>query len=315
MSESRWQIVFAESYADSAMVRMREVGEVCELSRCDGPHLKQAIVDCDALLIRTHCRVTREVLAAAPRLRVIGRGGVGLDNIDLDAARERGIKVVYTPGAATDAVADLTMGLMLSLVWELRACDTGVRDGRFIQARNAAHPRELASLTLGIVGMGRIGCAVARRAAHGFGMRVLYNDVRDPGPLAFPAVAVKKDRLFAEADVVTLHVPLNETTRGLIGAEELASFKPGAILINTSRGAVVDSDALDRALRSGRLAGAGLDVFDPEPLPVDHPLLAAPNTLFTPHAGSRTALTQQRMNAVVEDVIRVLRREDPQYPA
>jgi D-3-phosphoglycerate dehydrogenase len=315
MSQTPWRIVFAEPFTEQAVAQMREIGDIRELARCDESCLLEAVADCDALLVRTASRVTRRVLEAAPRLRVIGRGGVGLDNVDLDAARERGVTVVYTPGAATDAVADLTFGLMLSLVWNLRGCDTGVREGRFEAVRAAVRPRELSTLTLGIVGLGRIGQAVARRAAHGFGMRVLYNDLVDPGPLGFPATPVDKDRVFAESDIVSLHVPLTEATRGMVGEAALARFQPGAILINTSRGAVVDGNALDQALRSGRLGGAGLDVLDPEPLPADHPLLSAPNTVFTPHAGARTALAQARMNGVVEDVIRVLRGLAALHPA
>jgi len=315
MSQTRWRILFAEPFAAQAVARMREIGEVRELTNCDESDLVNAVADCDALLIRTYSRVTRRVLEAAPRLRVIGRGGVGLDNVDLEAARERGVTVVYTPGAATEGVADLTFALMLALVWDLRGCDAGVRGGRFGETRAVVVPRGLHALTLGIIGLGRIGKAVARRAIHGFGMSVLFNDIVDPGPLDFSATRVEKDRLYAESDVISLHVPLTDTTRGLIGESTLARFKPGAVLINTSRGAVVDSYALDHALRSGRLGGAGLDVFDPEPLPADHPLLSAPNTVFTPHVGARTALAQERMNAVVEDVIRVLQGLAPQYSA
>lgn len=269
--------------------------------------LKRAVRDCDALLVRTGSRVSREVIECAERLRVIGRGGVGLDNIDLQAARERGIEVVYTPGAATNAVAELTIGLMIALVRRVVVGDAAVRAGRFTEERKAHRAGELSQLTLGIVGMGRIGQAVARRCLNGFKMRVIYNDIADVTPLEINATSVSKETLYGDADVVSLHVPLTDETRGLIDAAALSRFKPGAFLVNTARGAVVDGIALAEALTSGRLGGAALDVFDPEPLPRDHPMMRAPNTCFTPHVGARTRTGLARMNEVVDDVIRILK--------
>ncbi len=294
---------------------MRDVGEVTVLDSCNEDALGKAVRDCHALLIRSSARVTRSVLERARRLRVIGRGGVGIENIDLAAARDRGITVVHTPAASTEAVADLTVGLMIALARRLVDGDTAIRRGDFGTARRRITGPELHELTLGIVGLGRIGRAVAGRCRNGFGMRVLYNDIVEPGHVDFAATSVSKERLFREADVVSLHVPLTPRTRGLIQEETLATFNPGAILINTSRGAVVDGAALARALESGSLLGAGLDVFDPEPPPPDHPLLTAPNTILTPHIGARTPASLQRMDAVVEDVIRVLNGEPPRYPA
>ena len=312
MSENKWHIVVAEPFSGEAVARMQSVGVVRELPACDEQSLIDAVAECDALLVRTASQVTRRVIEAASNLRVIGRGGVGLDNIDVQTARENGATVVYTPTAATDSVADLTFALILGLIWNLKGNDDAVRSGRFTAARYSAAPRELVGLTLGIIGMGRIGQAVARRAVNGFLMEVLYNDIVDPGSdLGFAATRVEKDELYRSSDIVSLHVPLTEKTRGLIGASALRSFRPGALLINTSRGAVVDSCALADALQSGRLGGAGLDVFHPEPLQPDDPLLLAPHTLFTPHIGARTANAQKRMNSVVEDVIRVLEGKTP----
>ena len=295
---------------------MRQLGEVSELPDCREEFLLDAVSDCDALLVKTRCQVTRRVIDAAPRLRVIGRGGIGLDNIDLKAAAARGIPVVYTPHASTESVADLTFALILGLTWNLTTCDLGVREGKFTALRNSFLTRELSALRLGIIGMGRIGCAVARRAVHGFFMEVLYHDIVDPGDsLGISATRVEKEQLLSDCDIVSLHVPLTEQTQGLIGDDSFKRMRAGALLINTSRGAIVDSAALVRSLRSGRLAGAGLDVFDPEPLPADHELLTIPNTLFSPHVGARTALAQARMNAVVDDVARVLKGERPIYPA
>jgi phosphoglycerate dehydrogenase-like enzyme len=195
------------------------------------------------------------------------------------------------------------------------AGDAAVRYGGFEQARRTTCLCELSELTLGIVGLGRIGKAVARRCRHGFGMRILYNDIVSPGWLDFAATPVGKEELYNTSDVVSLHVPLTDETKYLINAGALAKFKPQAILLNTSRGAVVDSEALAHALSSGAIAGAALDVFDPEPLPPNHALMHAPNTLFSPHVGARTVGGLARMNEVVEDVIRVLEGKQPLYPA
>lgn len=309
------RIVVAERYEPWAVERLESVGNVIQLTGNDPDELLSAVTDCDALLVRTYARVTRGVIEAARRLRVIGRAGVGLDNIDVEAARERNIAVVYTPAAATDAVADLTIGMLIALSRGLHLGDAAVRKGEFHEARQRLLGRELAELTLGIIGMGRIGRAVARRARHGFGMRIVYNDIRNPGWLEFPAAPMSKEELYTSCDVVSLHVPLTSATRGMIDAPTLGRFRPGAWLINTARGAVVDGIALADALARGTLGGAALDVVDPEPLPLDHPLRSAPNTLFLPHIGARTPGAQQRMNAVVDDVIRVLNGKPPENPA
>ena len=314
MADLPLHIVFAERFDEAAIERVRSIGHVTILSACNEAALVGAVSECDALLVRTYAQVTRQVIEKAKRLRVIGRGGSGLENIDLDAARERGIAVINTPDAATQAVADLTVGLIISLVRGVAVSDAMVRAGRFREARERSPSRELHELTLGIIGLGRIGRAVARRCRHGFGMSVLYNDIVDPGLLDFVGTAVDKDRIYRESDIVSLHVPLTDQTRGLIDDATLSKFKDGAILINAARGAIVDSSALARALGNGKLAGAGLDVFDPEPLPPDHPLMHAPSTLFTAHIGARTRLALAGMNAVVEDVIAVLQGRHPRNP-
>jgi len=309
------RIVVAESYDEAALTRLAEVGSVTQLEACDEATLGEAVLDAHALLVRSTAKVSRGVIGAGKCLRVIGRGGVGLENVDIEAARERDISVVYTPDAATGAVADLTVGLMIALVRGLRDADTGVRTQQFTNARRASVGRDMADLTIGIVGLGRIGRAVARRCRNGFGCRILYNDIVDPGWLDFSATATAKGDLFATSDIVSLHVPLTDETRGLIDERCLARFKRGAFLINTARGRVVQNAALVTALKDGHLAGAALDVFEQEPAAEDDPILGAPNTLFTPHIGARTTQGLDRMNLVVEDVIRVLRGEAPEFPA
>ena len=315
MAETSFHTVIADSFSEAAQTRMREVGRVTLVESNDEAALRAALADCDALLVRTRTQVTQELLTAAPRLKVIGRGGVGLENIDVAAARERGIEVVYTPAAATDAVADLTVALMLSVLRGVVESDRLVRAGEFEQARSRPLTGELGSLTLGIIGLGRIGRAVARRCRHGFGMRVLFNDIVEPGLLDFVATSVSKEDIYREADVISLHVPLTAQTRGLINGPVLAQCKLGAVLLNTARGAVVDGEALAQALRAGKLLGAGLDVVEPEPLPPDHPLLQTCNTVLTPHAAARSVTGQERMNAVVGDVVAVLQGKPPRYPA
>ncbi len=315
MSPNRPSIVVAEPYDPVAVEILESVGDITTLKSCDETSLIAAVPNCDALLIRTAARVTRSVIESAPRLRVIGRGGVGLDNIDLDAARERNITVVSTPAASTDAVADLTLGLMINLLRKISWTDQETKHGRFSLVRDLAVSREMCELTVGIIGLGRIGRAVARRCRHGFNMRVIYNDIVEPGWLDFTAEPMSKEELFLTADIITLHTPLTSETHNLINANTLALFKPNAILINTARGAIVNAADLARTLNDGKLTGAGLDVTDPEPLPRNHALHQTPNTIITPHIGARTIASLARMNAVVEDVARVLRGLTPLFPA
>ncbi len=316
MSSRRPKIlVLSDKYGESAIERLRGVGDVECASGADEKTIKRLVQNCDALLIRTGTRITGEVVDSADRLKVIGRGGVGLDNVDLDACRSHGIVVVHTPGAATDAVADLTVALMINVVRGVVSGDHAVHNGRFGEARRLLVGKDLCRLSIGIVGLGRIGKAVARRCQLGFGMRVYYNDLIEIGPLPFEAESVTKEMLFASSDVVSLHVPLTPLTRGMIDSTALATFREGAILLNTARGAVVDTDGLVDALESGRLGGGGLDVVEPEPLPVDHALLRLQNVVMTPHIGARTHEAQARMDDVVDDVIHVLQGKPPHFPA
>ncbi len=308
-------IVVGEALSDDAVDRLRAVGDVRVLSSCDADSLRAAVADCDALVVRSYARVTADVMAGGARLRVIGRAGVGLDNIDVDAAKARGVQVVHTPAASTNAVAEYTVALMLAMERHLVLGDSMMRAGRFLDARATFVSRELRGLTLGIVGMGRIGRAVGRICHDGFGMRILYNDAVEIDPVAYEVSCVTKASLYAAADVVTLHVPLTDATRDMIGASALRCFKSTATLINTARGRVVDAAALAGALGEGRLAGAAIDTHNPEPPGEAYPLLDARNCLLSPHVGGRTAAGLAGMNDVVDDVIAVLRGEKPAFPA
>jgi D-3-phosphoglycerate dehydrogenase len=311
----RCVIVVSEPLSSDALARLRAAGEVVELAACDEPTIAAAVGEADALVVRTASRVTRRVIDAGSRLRVIGRAGVGLDNIDVAYAKQRGITVVYTPAASTQAVAELTIGLMLAAVRRIAAYDARVRAGEFAEMRRAATGYELAGRTLGVVGMGRIGKTVAKIAHAGLGMNVVYNDIIDVAPLPVPARELDKPALYAAADIVSLHVPLTPLTERLIDAAALAQFRPGAYLINTARGSIVDAVAVAAALHAGRLAGAAFDVFDVEPPPPDHPLRAAPNCVLSPHAASRTPAGIASMDSVVDDVIAVLQGRPPRFPA
>ena len=246
--------------------------------------LRERLADADGLLCLLTERVDAALLDAAPRLKVVANYAVGTDNVDLDACGERGIAVGRTPDVLTDATADLTWALILATARRIPEAAAAVRAGEWRTFEAARWLGVgLAGRTLGVIGYGRIGRAVARRA-EGFGMEVLPAR-RDDDPLA----------VIARSDVITLHAPLTDETRGLVGHEALARVKPGALLVNTSRGGLVDPEALAAALRDGRLAGAALDVTDPEPLPADHPLLDAPNLLVVPHIGSATVEARSAM--------------------
>jgi glyoxylate reductase len=242
--------------------------------------------EAEALLTLLTDRVDAELLDACPNLRAVANYAVGTDNVDLDEATRRGIAVGNTPGVLTEATADLALALMLAAARRLVEADAAVRAGDWPTWQPGAFlGYDLSGATLGIVGFGRIGRAVARRA-DGFGMTVVQSS-RSGG--------VALDELLAGSDFVSVHAPLTEATRGLIGERELSVMKRSAILVNTARGPLVDGAALERALRNGEIAGAALDVTDPEPLPAGHPLLSAPGLTVVPHIGSATHRTRTAM--------------------
>ena len=249
----------------------------------------------EGLLCTLSDPIDADLLARCPRLRVISTYAVGFDNIDVAAARARGIAVGHTPGVLTDATADLAFGLLLAAARLLGEGERAVRAGRWGPWRaDWLVGADVSGTTLGVVGYGAIGQAVARRAA-GFGMEVLWTSSSGGLPLA---------ELLARADHVTLHCPLTPATRHLIDTGALRRMKPTATLVNTARGEIVDSAALRRALIDGEIAAAGLDVTDPEPLPADDPLLDAPHLFVTPHIGSATVAARARMaDLAVENLL------------
>ncbi len=278
--------------------------------------LSRAVGDADGLVMRANGRVSEAVLDAAPRLRVIGRHGVGLDNIDLAAAQRRGVPVVHTPHANTIAVAEHTVACLLALVRHLREQDRAARIGDW-RARDRLLGMELHGKVVGVLGFGNIGQRVASILHCGFGMTVVYSDPlpRDGVAAELGARCVDLMTLLRTADVLTVHVPLTAATRELLGAERLAELAPHALLVNVARGGIVDEHALLAACSDGRLAGAALDVFVDEPLPVGHPLTACERILLTPHSAAMTHEAARRMSLVVEDVLAVLDGRPPKYPA
>lgn len=301
-----YRILLAEALDVDAEQRLEAAATVVRAPAADEQTLCGLIADCDALVARTHNPITRAVLEAGRRLRIVGVAGVGVEHVDIAAAQELGILVLNTPAAATDAVADFAVELILQLLRPIPRLAAEYRAGRFHEARAAPHGRELRELTVGIVGMGRIGAQVGRRCAA-CGARILYNDILPVGPFDFPAEAVEKGTIWSQSDIVSLHVPLTELTRGLIDGDVLSCFRSTTLLVNTARGAVVDTAALTAALQTGQIGGAALDVTDPEPLPPDHPLLACERCVVTPHVAARTYGGLRRMYAVVDDVLAFLR--------
>ena len=269
----------------------------------DRATLAAALRGASGLIVRSRTKVDAELIEASETLEVIGRAGVGVDNIDMEAATRRGIAVLNAPAGNTFSTAELAFGLLLSAARRIPEADRSVRDGDW--KRKTLRGRQLFGATLGVVGAGRIGSEVARRAGA-FGMRVVAFD-----PYLTPERAndlgldmLPLDRLLAESDAVTLHVPMTPDNRGLIGRHQIARMKDGAILINAARGGLVDEEALAEALITGKLGAAGLDVYATEPLPADSPLREAPNIVFTPHVGAATIEAQREVSRQIAVAVR-----------
>lgn len=292
--------------------------ESCDLVYCHfaDPGLPEALKRAEGLVVRTYTRVDAALLAMAPALRVVGRAGVGLDRIDVEACRRRGVEVVHTPDANGDAVAEFVFGLLLDRMRPRMYLDRALDQGAWSRARreHEAH-RQLCELTLGVLGLGRIGGRVARIGA-GFGMRVLYHDVAAiPESRRMGAEPVTLEALLAQSDIVTVHVDNRPSNRGLVDASYFARMRFGAVFMNTSRGHIVDTAALAAWLRANPECSALLDVHEPEPLPADSPVLGLPNAFLTPHLAAATSTAHANMSWVVKDVWRVLKGEAPLHPA
>jgi D-3-phosphoglycerate dehydrogenase len=290
-----YTVVVADRIDEHGFALLRAVPEFEVISTAGQPgSLPQALQRAHALVVRSDTKVTEQLMAGAPRLVVIGRAGIGVDNIDVSAATRRGIAVLNAPGGNTVSAAEHTLALLLALVRRVPAAAESMRRGEWDRKRFAG--TELRGKTLGAVGLGRIGAHVAT-VARALGMAVLAHDPYLPAPRAreLGVELAPLDDLLRRADVVTLHVPLTDETRCLIDAGRLAMMKPTAFLVNAARGELVDADALVAALDAGRLAGAALDVFDPEPLPPDSPLRRCGGVILTPHLAASTTEAQERV--------------------
>lgn len=282
------KIIVTEQIDPVGIALLRGAGhEVKELGLKGGVEIPaEQVADADALLVRI-VEVTGELIARCPKLKLISKHGVGVDNIDLDAAKAHGVAVTITPGANSTSVAEHAFALLIALAKNLPTVCGKYREIGFA-AKNCAPGIEISGKTLGIIGCGRIGSRIAQMARGGFGMRVLaYDPYITEAPEGVELVE-ERDRVFAEADFVTLHPVLNKETMGSVGAREFALMKRGAIFINCGRGPLVDEAALIAALQSGQLGGAGLDVTAQEPCPPDSPLFTMPNVLLTPHYAPTT---------------------------
>ena len=295
MSMSRPLVLVTRRLPDDWLAPL---ANACELVIGDdipgmGPELLARLAEADGIFALLTERIDDAVLALAPKLRVVSNMAVGVDNIDVDACTRRRIPVGHTPGVLTEATADLAFALVLAASRRIVPAADDARSGRWTTwSPTGWLGRDLAGATIGLLGFGKIGRAVARRALA-FDMRVL---VHNRSPVDDPSVRdVTWDELLARSDILSVHVPLDRHTRGMIDASAIARMKPDALLVNTARGPIVDTDALVEALHAGRLGSAALDVTDPEPLPPDHALYACPNALVVPHIGSATHGTRRAM--------------------
>jgi D-3-phosphoglycerate dehydrogenase len=302
---------------ESGLQLLREAGELRMASALDPATLRREVVGADALIIRTGGVIDAALLDRGKDLQVVGRHGVGYDQIDVDAATAHGIQVVYTPGANTQSVAEHVFALMIGVSKHFTPMTAELIAGHY-HARTSMTGREIAGKTIGIVGFGRIGRRVGEIAHLGFGMKVLYNDIVDPPEEVERRCAGRRmglRELLATSDYVTLHVPLDSSTRRMINAETLALMRPDAILINASRGPVVDEPAVAAALDAGRLWGYGADVFTVEPPEAGHPLIGRRDVLLTPHSAAQTEEALRNMaTTIAQEVLGVLNGDVPHYP-
>ncbi|MDZ4158475.1 MAG: hydroxyacid dehydrogenase [Anaerolineaceae bacterium] len=304
-----WKVMLTDGLEEKGQSILRESAEVANRKGISAEELLQEAGDLDAIIVRSRTKVTPEVFKAAKKLKVVGRAGVGVDNIDLDAARRAGVTVVNSPYATSVAVAELTLGLMLSLVREIPRADAAMKRGEWL--KKDLMGKELYQKTLGLIGLGRIGSVVGKRAAA-FEMQVLAYDPLVPADeiRSRGAEPVSLDTLLERSDIISLHVSLNETTRNLLNAETFNRMKSGVYLVCAARGGVIDEQALFEALESGKVAGAGLDVFAAEP-PGPTPLVNHPRVIAAPHIGAQSIEAQERAAEDIATEVLAALRGDP----
>jgi D-3-phosphoglycerate dehydrogenase len=303
-----WKILIADGLEEKGQAMLRAQAQVEDRNGISAQELRSILPEFDALIVRSRTRVTAELLEHAARLKVIGRAGVGVDNIDLDAARAHGIIVVNSPLATTVAVAELTMGLLLATARAIPRADAAMKQGKWL--KKELEGIELQGKTLGLIGFGRIGREVAHRALA-FGMRILAYDPLIPEDVIRQANVTPSslETLLQRSDFISLHIPLTDETRNLLSTQAFAQMKTGVRLICTARGGIVDEQALLQALKEGKVAAAALDVFAVEP-PALNELITHPNLIATPHIGAQTVEAQTRAaEMIAEEVLAALRGE------
>ena len=313
---ARFKVLVTEPVHSAGTEHLAERGaEVVAVPTATQETILDLVGDVDGILLRARGRIDAEVMDRAPKLKVVGRHGVGVDNIDIPEATRRGIRVVNTPMAPMEPVAEHTFALILALVRQVPGADRAAREGNW-GFRGQFRGPELKGKTLGIVGFGKIGRRIGEIGARGLGMSVHYSDEirNEEAESRLGATPVPLDDLLARADVVSLNVPLTEETHHLIGEPQLRKMKETAFLVNTSRGPVVDEPALVRALREHWIAGAGIDVYETEPAPPENPLFALDNIVVAPHMAGHSQESLIAMSMVAADIMRVLEGEEPEFP-
>jgi len=297
------KILVCDPIDDEGIHKLRQAGFTVDVKpTITLDELKKTVLNYDVLIVRSRTNVTKQILEAGTRLKLVGRAGVGLDNIDLETAEKKGVKVFNTPEAPAEAAAELTIGLMLALARNIPSADCAMKEGKWI--KNKLMGWELKGKTLGIIGLGNVGERVAK-LAKAFGMKILITKRTPPDPALLKeleAEFVSLHELLKRSEVVTIHIPYTPQTHHMIGEKELQLMKKGSCLVNTSRGAIVDEKALLEALRSQRLGGAALDVYEVEP-PTNWTLIQLPNVVCTPHIGAQTEEAQKTASVLITEKI------------
>jgi D-3-phosphoglycerate dehydrogenase len=297
-----FKVLVSDPLASEAVAAMRSAGlEVDEKTELSVDELKAEIGTYDAIVIRSATKVRAEIIDAGTNLKLVVRAGVGLDNVDVDYAKQKGVEVRNTPAASSNSVAELALGHILSLARHIGRGTASMKAGKW--EKKQLKGVEIDGKTLGIVGIGRIGQMLATKA-NALGMRVICHDAYlKESPIPNVAPRVDLDRLLGESDFISLHIPFDPAVGPTIGAAQLAKTKDGVRIVNCARGGVVDEAALVAAMESGKVAGAALDVFEAEPPPSDHPVLAQEAVSFTPHIGASTVEAQARVGAEAAQIV------------
>jgi len=290
------KIIIADSMEPQVVESIRAMGPVV----LTPSNLKQEAADAEVLIVRSATKVTADLIANAPKLRIVARAGVGLDNVDKESCEKKGIMIINTPGASSNAVAEMAIGMMIAILRNFGRAHSAMKVG--IWDKKNCTGREVSGKTLGLVGMGRIGRLVAAKA-NALGMRVIYTDPKKASDVSYPYCA-SVDELLSQCDVVSLHASLPSGSPAILDAARIAKMKKGSYVINTARGFLVDEKALEAALRSGHLAGAALDVFPAEPYSGE--LIKLDNVLLTPHIAAGTQEAQERIGT---DLVAQLRQK------